>query len=162
VTYWLSKRFDWVFGYDISRSHLDLADHHLTGLGVKNVSLTQVRFPRDLENLPKVDLVYSIMVLQHNPPPIIAAIIRQFMRALNRGGIAFFQVPTYRKDYYFRLSNYLKQTVRHEMEMHVLPQHIVFNILAEENGKIIEVLEDELTGLRCGERSNTFVVKKRS
>jgi hypothetical protein len=82
------------------------------------------------------------------------------MRALNRGGIAFFQVPTYRKDYSFRLSNYLKQTARHEMEMHVLPQHIVFNILAEENGKIIEVMEDELTGLRCGERSNTFVVKR--
>jgi hypothetical protein len=46
------------------------------------------------------------------------------------------------------------------MEMHVLPQGTIFDIVRKEGGNIVEVLEDNWTGLRHKERSNTFVIQK--
>lgn len=161
ITRWLSEKFDSVFGYDISKSHLEAARHLLENEKIDNVTLCHVRELKDLENLPKVDLIYSVIVLQHNPPPIIALIIRQFIKALNPGGVAYFQVPTYRIGYRFSVEQYLTdEAKRREMEMHVLPQSTIFEVVREEGGKIIEVLEDSWTGLRYKERSNTFIIKK--
>jgi len=161
VTYWLAKRFDSVIGYDISRAHLQLAKQYLEQAGIQNVSLYNVSRPQDIGNFPKVDVVYSVIVLQHNPPPIIRVIIRELIRALNPGGIAFFQVPTYRLGYKFLLQEYLAgEATRGEIEMHVLPQHDIFDIARKEHTRVVEVLEDAWTGLRNGERSNTFVIQK--
>jgi len=105
-----------------------------------------------------VDLIYSVIVLQHNPPPIIHRVIVQFMRALNPGGIAFFQLPTYKEGYRFLLEEYLgKESMQEEMEMHALPQNAVFEIVREENGKLLEVVEDFSTSWGL---SNTFLVQK--
>ena len=55
------------------------------------------------------------------------------MKALSPGGVAFFQVPTYKEEYHFILEEYLgNQSPQDEMEMHVLPQHAVFEIVREE------------------------------
>ena len=161
VTYWLSKRFDAVWGYDISRSHLNIAKRYLNEAGVTNVSFQHIGEPHDIENLPKVDVIYSVIVLQHNPPPIIQLIIREMIRALNPGGIAFFQVPTYRMGYRFSLQEYFdSEGDSNQIEMHVFPQNEIFNIISRERGQLIEVLEDKWTNLRHGERSNTFLIKK--
>lgn len=161
VTCWLAKRFERVIGYDISRSHLRIAKRYLDEMGIQNVSLQHISKPQEIGNFPKVDVVYSVIVLQHNPPPIIRVIIQELIRALNSGGIAYFQVPTYRVGYRFSLPEYLATEVpRGEMEMHVLPQREIFEIVDQERGKLVEVLEDGWTGLRYGERSNTFVVRK--
>ena len=162
ITSWLSQKFKTVIGYDISRAHLHLAQQHFDKSSYKNISLHHLRELSDIEKLPQVDLVFSVIVLQHNPPPIIKLIIKWLIRALNPGGIAFFQVPTYRNGYSFILKNYLSDEIKnHTMEMHVLPQNELFEVIHNENGKVIEVLEDGYTGLRDGERSNTFVVQKR-
>jgi len=161
VTYWLAKRFETVLGYDISKSHLQLAKQYLNGIGIQNVSLKYISQPQEIGNFPKVDVVYSVIVLQHNPPPIIRLIIQELIRALRSGGIAFFQVPTYRLGYRFSLEEYLAgEATRGHMEMHVLPQNEIFEIVSREQGKIVEVLEDAWPGLRYGERSNTFVIQK--
>ena len=161
VTCWLAKRFDSVIGYDISRSHLRLAKQYLDEAGIQNVSLYNVNKPQDIGDFPKVDVVYSIIVLQHNPPPIIRVTIQELIRALNPGGIAFFQVPTYRLGYRFSLQEYLiSEATRGDIEMHVLPQNEIFDIVSKEHSKVVDVLEDSWTGLRNGERSNTFVIQK--
>jgi hypothetical protein len=80
------------------------------------------------------------------------------MRALNPGGIAFFQLPTYKEGYRFLLEEYLgKESMQEEMEMHALPQNAVFEIVREENGKLLEVVEDFSTSWGL---SNTFLVQK--
>jgi SAM-dependent methyltransferase len=107
VTCWLAKRFERVIGYDISRAHLRLAKQYLDEIGIQNVSLQHISKPQEIRNLPKVDVVYSIIVLQHNPPPIIHVLIQELIRALNSVGIAFFQVPTYRLGYRFSLQEYM-------------------------------------------------------
>lgn len=162
VTCWLAKRFQTVTGYDISRSHLGLAEHYLKEIGIRNVSLHHIGKPEEIRHFPKVDVVYSIIVLQHNPPPIIRLIVQELIRALNPGGIAFFQIPTYRLEYKFLLKDYLDNEAKTgEMEMHVLPQNEIFDIIDREHGKLVEILEDGYTGLGNGERSNIFVVQKK-
>jgi 2-polyprenyl-3-methyl-5-hydroxy-6-metoxy-1,4-benzoquinol methylase len=160
VTRWLAERFEKVFAYDISRPHLQGAKNYLTKVGIRNVVFHHISKIQDIENLPKADLVYSVIVLQHNPPPVIGLIIKNLVKALNPGGVAFFQVPTYMIGYRFSLQEYLaNEATKHEMEMHVLPQSKIFDIVMKEGGKPVEVFEDNWTGLRCV-RSNTFLIQK--
>jgi hypothetical protein len=101
-----------------------------------------------------------VIVLQHNPPPIIRVIIRELIRALNSGGIALLQVPTYSLGYKFSLQEYLaNEATRNGIEMHVLPQNEIFDIVSQEQGKLVEVLKDGWI-LKYGKRSNTFVIQK--
>jgi SAM-dependent methyltransferase len=161
VTLWLSERFTTVYGCDISRTHLELARENLDAHGAENVKIVHIRAFDDIQTLPKVDFIYSVIVLQHNPPPIIHLIIENFMKALNPGGIALFQAPTYRTGYQFSMKQYLEESLNNqEMEMHVLPQKAVFEIVHQQGGRVIEVIEDGWAGFRPGEMSNTFLIQK--
>jgi len=72
VTRWLAEYFSVVYGYDISRTHLQVAERYLVGnRNIRKVVLKLVKRVRDLEDLPKVDLIYSKIVLQHNPPRLL-------------------------------------------------------------------------------------------
>lgn len=160
VTHWLAEIFDVVYGYDISREHLDIAKKYIDSKH-PNISLHQIKKIQDLKNLPKIDFLYSIIVLQHNPPPVIRFIIQHFIKALNPKGIALFQVPTYRMGYEFSYQKYLaREGKKRDMEMHLLPQSQVFEVIRQEGGRLIEVIEDGYTGLRYQEMSNTFLVQK--
>jgi SAM-dependent methyltransferase len=161
ITRWLSEKFEKIFGYDISESHLKIAEKFLGQIEANNIRLRHMEHINDIINLPKVDCIYSLVTLQHNPPPIISLIVREFIKSLNSGGIAFFQVPTYRLGYSFLLTKYLNdEHPRSEMEMHVLPQRIIFEVIRQEGGKIIEVLEDYNTIQMHMYVSNTFLVQK--
>jgi 2-polyprenyl-3-methyl-5-hydroxy-6-metoxy-1,4-benzoquinol methylase len=158
ISRWLADEFETIFSYDVSKRYLDMAENYLRKQEISNVKFQQVTSIEDLEKFPKVDLIYSVIVLQHNPPPIIHRGIVQFMKALNPGGVAFFQLPTYKEGYRFLLQEYLgNDSSQEEMEMHVLPQSAVFDIVREENGKVLEVVEDFNTSWGL---SNTFFVQK--
>lgn len=161
ITRHLAEHFENVIAYDISSSHLKCAADYLAQENISNVNLRQIKQVREIQNLPKVDLAYSMIVLQHNPPPVMAFIIQGLIRSLNPGGIAFFQVPTYRLGYSFSLANYLTDEAnKGEMEMHVLPQERIFEIAQRAGGRVLEVIDDGWTGIRFKEVSNTFVIKK--
>jgi SAM-dependent methyltransferase len=162
VTRWLAEKFSRIYGYDISQSHLRIAEIYLAQEKIRNVTLHHLRRVQDIKNLPKVDLVYSIIVLQHNPPPIIRFIVQEFINILNPGGIAFFQVPTYRLGYEFSLDKYLHHAAeKQQMEMHVLPQNQIFEVVHQAGGRVVEVLENNLTGeVPYKEMSNTFLIQK--
>ncbi len=162
ITRWLCGQFASVYACDISRAHLDIAREYFAAEKIANAEFGHLGRVRDIQVLPKVDLVYSIIVLQHNPPPMISQIIHGFLGALNPGGVAFFQVPTYRAGYAFHLRDYLGGDAREQkMEMHVLPQRQVFEIVRQEGARVLEVIEDILTGaVTCQELSNTFIIQK--
>jgi 2-polyprenyl-3-methyl-5-hydroxy-6-metoxy-1,4-benzoquinol methylase len=162
ITRWLADSFDHIYAYDISASHLDGAERHLAHVGVQNVTLKRIGCVEDIHGLERVDLIYSVIVLQHNPPPVIRLIVNAFLRALNPGGVAYFQVPTYRQGYVFSQERYLDdEATRHEMmEMHVLPQAEIFESVAAEGCRVLQVFEDGLTGFRPKEVSNTFLIQK--
>ncbi len=161
VTRWLAPQFSSVVGFDISKSLLALAKKDADKLGLTNVTFEPVVSPSQLQNLPKVDLIFSVIVLQHNPPPLIRQILKSFMDALNPGGVAYFQLPTYRQGYEFRMKEYLTSTENSKsMEMHLLPQKEVFEIVRAGRARVMEVLEDDWIKIGYKEVSNTFVIQK--
>lgn len=160
VTMGFARRFGQVHGYDISSGHLDLARRRADELGLANVSLHPCA-EDVLADLEPCDLFYSKIVFQHNPPPIIARLIRKALAALKPGGIAIFQVPVYAAGYRFRVDEWLAAKHSLNMQMHCLPQQRIFELIAGEGCAPLEVREDNATGAPDKYVSNTFVVRRR-
>lgn len=161
VTRWLAERFEHVHAVDISRSHLLVAQAHLERQGIHNVTLNRIDRVDDVERLPKVDFVFSVIVLQHNPPPVIAYTLERLIGALNPGGVALLQIPSYRLGYTFSLEQYLAGALEPGgMEMHFLPQHRIFSIVRAAGAQVLEVLEDGRIGTGRKDVSNTFLLRR--
>lgn len=155
----LSSDFSHYVGVDISAPHLALAEQRLALLGRTNTRL--LLLTEFLDETPSYDCLYSILVLQHNPPPVMSALLTQLLSGLAAGGIAYFQLPCAIMGYAFEAAPYIAASNDvGSMEMHVLPQQHVFNLLRESDCELIEVLQDGKIG-PIG-RSFTFVAQKRS
>ena len=160
LTFALCKQFRQVVGVDVSASHLAVARSEAAKRGISNVDFRLLATVEAIDELPQVDLVYSIIVLQHNPPPVIRALFAGLLRRLSPGGVAVVQVPTYLPGgYSFEARSYLA-TPAGEMEMHALPQREAFALAREAGVNVLEVLEDMWTGYGAGSRSNTFVMQR--
>lgn len=157
VTHGLSLHFGKVIGYDISESHLNIA----RGGAKNNESFELIKSPSEIKILP-CDVFYSKIVLQHNPPPLIAKIIDCAFKSIKPGGIAVFQVPTYANGYNFIVSEYLSKPSKNDMEMHCLPQKVIFDMARSHGIHVLEVLEDNFTGASNLFISNTFILQKKS
>ena len=161
VTRWLSQGYESVIACDISESHLQLARQAIPPKLVDRVKFQRVNHLSALEELPGYDLLFTIIVLQHNPPPVIAYILDKLLARLRPGGVAYFQVPTFHPDYRFTLRDYLKEARRRPsgMEMHILPQQEIFRIAARHHCEPIEVNPDHLTA-SLDYISTTFLLRK--
>ena len=96
--------------------------------------------------LEPIDLWFSRIVLQHNPPPVMAAVLRRVLSRLRAGGVAVFQVPTFRPNYRFRVQDYLALPRNEEIEMHVLPLAAVIRLAKEADCAVLEILDDNSAG----------------
>ena len=109
-----------------------------------------------------MDLFYSQIVLQHNPPPLIMEILGSAFAGLRAGGLAYFQVPTYMNGYRFELETYLKDLRVHGMEMHAVPQKAIFDLGFEHGLKTLDAQADGSIG-HFGEWISTcFLMEKTS
>jgi SAM-dependent methyltransferase len=162
ITTFLAGRFRRVIAFDVSDSHLDAARRHLEGKGISNVEFVLVRGEDDLRRLSGVDVFYSILVLQHNPPPIMIDILNHAFSGLKTGGVAFLQIPTYSKDYSFSLARYLDQAINERtMEMHFLPQRSILELGRIYNVFPVEIQPDWCIGNHERWISSTFLMTKR-
>jgi SAM-dependent methyltransferase len=160
VTRWLAEAFDEVVAYDISPKHLRIAREYLHRKEIKNVAFKPVTSLEDLNHLETADLIYTVIVLQHNPPPIIQWVLKSLLNALKKGGAALFQLPTFQANYQFRVCDYLKKLENNGgMEMHILPQNEVFRVVEEAHCRVLEVVSDDWSGE--GFDSHTFFVQKK-
>lgn len=161
ITGHLAKLFKNVIACDISKPHLKIAEEHAIRENIKNVSFRDIYSPHELSEIKKgVDVIFSMIVLQHNPPPLIAEYIKAFFKILNPGGVAFFQVPTHKKGYSFSIDRYLDDVDNiNIMEMHALPQKAIFEIVRNNNFIVLEVREDSWVG-DAGTISNTFLIQR--
>jgi 2-polyprenyl-3-methyl-5-hydroxy-6-metoxy-1,4-benzoquinol methylase len=161
VTAWLGRQFAAVHAVDISHNHLKLAEQTAASARLANVAFHHVQTLDDVAALPKVDLAYSMIVLQHNPPPIILAIVRRLLGCVNPGGYLFLQVPGYIPGYRFSVPDFLAHGLSNrDMEMHVVPQHAMVALLQEAGCRIVEVIHDECGGPSIG--SLTYFVQTRT
>ena len=153
ITRNLAPLFRRVIGFDVSAPHLRAAAAGLAADGCSNVELVQVRSPADLAALQGMDLFYSVISLQHSPPPVIMDVLRRAFAGLRPGGCAFFQVPTYAQGY-----AYPAEVAAEVMEMHFVPQGAVLAAAHRAGLRVAEVQPDWCTG-RPGEWiSNTFLL----
>lgn len=144
-------------GIDISPPHLELAAERAKHQGVTNVRFEAIDSVRDIERFEGFDLITSFIVLQHNPPPVMAAIYRALLGALAPGGVAMVQMPTYLVGQRFAVSEYLANQ-QPSMEMNALPQKHIFEIIEAAGCRTLEVREDNAIG-EIG-ISHIFVVQK--
>ena len=159
LTRHLAGAFGKVVAVDISQPHLTIAGKHLSEAGITNVELVHLTTPQSLDGLPQVDLFYSIIVLQHNPPPVAFDLLSRCLQHVAPGGFAYFQIPTYRRDYRFAVADY-QQDEFGRMEMHVLPQPKVLALLRRHGFEILEVQEDGAVG-DLDMASHTFFARRR-
>jgi SAM-dependent methyltransferase len=147
MTVWLAELFERVVAADISPTHLSVARQALNRLDRGNVDLVHLHSFAALEAMPQFDVFFSFIVLQHNPPPLIVALLKAVLGKLRPGGVAYFQVPTYRLDYRFEIDEYLRKASPMDgMEVHAIPQHILFEILHQSGCRLLECREDHWTG----------------
>lgn len=138
-------RFASYAGVDISASHLAIADDRLRSRHVANAALRLL--PDFLADGDGYDVFYSVIVLQHNPPPIMLRLLDAGLSRLNPGGYAFFQAPCFLYDYRFEAEGYLAERGQVKtMEMHALPQRHIFELLARHGLQPIEVSPDGWIG----------------
>ena len=157
VTLPLASLFERVYGYDVSASHLRLAEERGAKLGCENVKFI---LWEDLEqDIDPCDFFYSRIVFQHNSPPVIRMLIEAALSSLKGGGIAIFQVPTYSTRYSFDVDAYLGKAWEPRLEMHCIPQAVVFEAISKANCQVLEVREDDSVG-KLVWVSNIFVVER--
>lgn len=161
VTLMLGKLFRQVTGCDISAPHLELARQEAAARGMTNIAWHRSSLTAPMPPGPW-DFWYSRIVLQHNPPPVIAMLLRQAFAGLAPGGVAIFQLPTHWLGYRFRTAEYLAETARPGMEMHVMPQSSVFALAAEAGLQVLEVREDShvVSKNPSSWLSNLFVLRR--
>lgn len=161
VTFPLARMFKKVHAYDISPAHLKLAEERAAQLGLDNIEFHLVSGDISRSKLETCHFFFSCLVFQHNPPPLIYRLIEMALQALLPGGIANFQVPTYGLNYRFSIDEYVGGAQQQGIEMHFIPQPVVFQLIEEARCRLLEVREDGAIGHVGQWISSNFVVKKR-
>ena len=145
LTLHLANNFKNVLGLDISPSHLQQCTHSMSEFKVENVELSLVQNLDDLDFKKDFDIFYSIITLQHNPPPAQLALLAGGLQSLKLGGIFYFQLPTFIPGYSFIVDEYLKSP-RGKMEMHAIPQKLVIDFLRTQGCEVMSIIKDNMTG----------------
>ena len=160
VTGALAKRHREVVAIDISATHLQLAEEELEKQGVNNVTYKQLTSLEQTQEFGPIDLFYSKIVLQHNPPPVIAVLLKNLLSTLSPGGIGFFQIPVFKAGYRFLIEPYLQEDNQTNMEMHFFPLADLLQLVANAGCRICELYEDDAIGTSLSMLSNTLLVQK--
>lgn len=159
LTVGLAKIFKVIHAYDISRTHLAHAMARAREVGANNIEFHECSNDYKFAIEP-CDFFYSVIALQHSPPPVIATLLRSALNALKPGGIALFQVPTYIAGYSFDLDNWLATDQSLVMEMHCVPQDALMEIISASGCCVLSVREDGCSNAKIGMVSNTFLCVK--
>ena len=166
VTGGLARLYGRVLAFDVSAPHLRAARARCEADGIGTVEFVQVTGPSSLGALRDLDVFFSVIVLQHSPPPIILDILGRAFAALRPGGYAYFQVPTYAAGYRYSAAEHLAQVAAGdgtevEMEMHFVPQGAVLDLARRAGLAVAEVQPDFAIGLPDRQISNTFLLVRR-
>lgn len=160
VTLRLAAHFAKVIAADVSAQHLALARLAAKQSARGNIEWRRLEGPRSVDSLPTIDAFFSLIVLQHNPPPVMRWLLRSILDRLAPGGVGFFQLPTVGGGYTFAIEEYLAQPADEIlMEMHVLPESAVQDVVRQSRCRLIEQREHDCIG-HPDWVSKTFLVQK--
>ena len=145
MTRHLAARFDRVIGVDISEGNLTQCRNMLIENHIENVELILLKKAQDINKIGHFDVLFSVMVLQHNPPPVQAFQLEGLLGKIGAGGGFLFQTQTSLPGYSFDLSAYLGSPID-VMDMHCLPMRYIYDIIRKCGLRLCEVAADHWTG----------------
>ncbi|PVZ09546.1 class I SAM-dependent methyltransferase [Actinomycetospora cinnamomea] len=150
--------FEEVLGLDISPTMLASARRTVDAPACRFEQVTGA----DLAGVEtdSVDLAYSCRVLQHMPPPLAQAYIREFHRVVRSGGVVVFQLPTgpalTPAGFALRLlPGPVAIRLRRGMEMHGTPEADVRDLVEGLGARVLTADPDTSAGPRW--RSRLYV-----
>ena len=146
ITRYLADRFEKVIALDISPGNLQLCADYMAEEGITNVETRLISDFNDFREVPEYDVLFSVIVLQHNPPPVQRFILQSLFSKMRSGGGAVFQIPTFIPGYTFSAQDYLSQPDV-EIEMHALPTAVVLEELRANQLSVLDFAPDPFTGL---------------
>lgn len=153
-----------VYALDISPGNLKVCQDYLKDAGVDNVKTALLTSPTDIGDIELVDAFVSLIVLQHNPPPIQYFILNKILAKIRPNGVAFFQTATYNPGYHYSIDMHmaLNEEQFDSWSMHCLPMRHIMQLLKAHDFDVLEVIEDGLTGgLHKKFHSHSFLARKR-
>jgi SAM-dependent methyltransferase len=156
LTLALAPIADRISGVDISPPHLALARERAGD--DTNASFVAINTVDEIRTLGPFDLVVSFIALQHNPPPVIAEILRNLLTTIAPGGCIVVQIPTYIDGYTFQTEKYVENPVA-GIGANSIPQHTIYEIFAKGGCDMLEVREENFLG--AAGLSHTFAARKR-
>lgn len=139
-------------GLEISSQALEEGSAAVQERGIGGVALISLRsFLEAATTLQgrTYDIFYSVMLLQHAPPPVILMLLNVCLGSVKPGGYAYFQVPCHLHDgYRYESESYLAGRLSSDDsgELHALPQSYVLQLLARHGMIPIEILPDSRLG----------------
>jgi SAM-dependent methyltransferase len=152
----LATRYASVVGVDISPSMI--AQARRLNAGVANLQFVENSIGLSFIDDASVDLIYSVIALQHVPTVLQSGYIEEFMRVLAPGGFAVFQVVCgYTHDARGLLHRFVPNAVlnplrrrlyasRAAFEMHVIAESTVRKIAENAQRCILRVDDDGCAG----------------
>ena len=157
VTIPLAEVFEHVIATDISKQHLKILELNIKEKKLNNITINEISKIEDFDSIKGYSGLYSIITLQHNPPPIQKAILLITLKNLKPGGFFFFQTPTFIPNYEFEFEKYIN-IAGSQMEMHPMPMPEIFDLLVNTGCTLKMVLRDNWTGRDYD--SHTFIGMK--
>ena len=140
----LAGLFRSYLGVDISPAHLAEARARVRAVTTQAEVLLLDDFLKAYESY---DCVFSVLVLQHNAPPVMAELLKVMIARLRPGGVGYVQIPHVLHGYGYSAEAHLADPLPvGEMEMHALPQSEVFRLLAAGGARPVEALADGRAG----------------
>jgi 2-polyprenyl-3-methyl-5-hydroxy-6-metoxy-1,4-benzoquinol methylase len=163
ITKPLSKMFENVVAADISSSNLSVCKNYLNDANIQNVETLLLQSPEQIGQIEKIDVFVSIIVLQHNPPPVQYYLLDKILKNINSGGVAFFQTATFNPAYGYKVDYHLGMDTQafESWSLHCLPMKYILQLLRRHGLEIIEVVEDgQSGGLQNRFHSHSFFAMK--
>ena len=123
---------------------VDISEIYLTMIAnlCKNNNITNIDtcVYEKLHTIDKQDLIYSLIVLQHNPPDIIKFIVKQICDLLEPNGMAIIHIP------YDSYTQRKIDTSGNVMEMHIVPKKEIIHIINTNNCTLEDIIETDYCG----------------
>lgn len=145
-----AAHFDEVTGVDVAPSMIELARSYATASGSRCQFAVNAKPDLSMFSGSKFDVVYSSLVLQHMPPDLSRSYMAEFMRVVQPGGVAVFQLPSRpaRTPTGLMLTFLPITLIRlfRKSDMYAIPIDKVTAVITAAGGELLDVRDDQSAG----------------
>jgi 2-polyprenyl-3-methyl-5-hydroxy-6-metoxy-1,4-benzoquinol methylase len=138
VTASLSKIANHVDALDLSSGMIEIANQYFKENSIDNITLVDTSIDSFLPKLYKYDLVFSCLVLQHNPKPRAIDLLGKLCQSISKRGVGIIYIHS-------KLKGDSPPTVSYAMQMHELPLKDAMIAINKNGCELVEYNLNSLT-----------------